>query len=145
MFIPFFSIDQGTEVEREVRDTPEITRLQASALGSKSGNLDPEVFSYYFSNLQLLRGKIHYFPAKVDIAKTKYGVVMADQEPASYGQLSSITQISPRALDLVSKLPFPSTLAHFTGDPLCPSSWLCLPISSLRKQVETSMRPLRFC
>lgn len=70
---------------------------------------------------------------------------MVNWEPAYHGQLSGVTQIPPGALDLVDKVPFPSALARFMGDPLSPSGWLCLPICSSREQVETSMSLLRFC
>lgn len=88
---------------------------------------------------------MHYFPAKVYTVKTKPRAIKVQQEPDDYVDISNITQISPRAPGFAGNCFFASPLADFGGILHFPPVGLRLPISSLRKQVETSMRQLRFC
>lgn len=141
---PFFSISHMKEQShREVSNLPEITWLRCQNWGPTQA-----ISSLNFTIIiisQLLMEKNTLFSSQ-SLYKTKHGVIMVDQEPDCYVDLSSITQISPGAPGFVDKLLFPKPISSPSGGILYfPPAGLCLPISSWRKEVEASTRPQRFC
>lgn len=108
----FFSISHMKEQShREVSNLPEITWLRCQNWGPTQA-ISSLNFTIIIS--QLLMEKNTLFSSQ-SLHKTKHGVIMVDQEPDYYVDLSSITQISPGAPGFVDKLLFPKPISSPSG------------------------------